>query len=233
MSVTVNIAGDFCITPAFVKKDLVQEQVKEIFNSSSINIVNLECPVNNGGEKYKIIKHGPHLQTTEQIFDHLKALSISAVTLANNHILDYGEQGLNTTLEACKRNNIAAAGVGKDLKDAAKFIIIEKEDYRIAIVNFCENEWSIASDETPGANPLDIIENIRQIKKARTEADFVIVIIHGGNEYYNLPSPRIVKQYRFFAENGADAIISHHTHCVSGYEVYNKVPIFYGLGNML
>src|SRR6185369_4870371 len=61
----------------------------------------------------------------------------------------------------------------------------------------------------------------------------VIVIIHGGHEYYHLPSPRMVKQYRFYAENGADAIIGHHTHCTSGYEVYKNVPIFYSLANFL
>ena len=233
MSAVVNIGGDFCVTPGFVDKDLLSKEAVDFFILQGVNIVNLECPVNNEGEKNKITKHGPHLQTTEQIFNLLKKLNIAAVTLANNHILDYGTQGLEATLQACKKNDITAVGVGENLKAAADHIIIEQNGYRIAVVNFCENEWSIATDETAGANPLDIIENLSQIKKARTEADFVIVIIHGGNEYYNLPSPRMVKQYRFFAENGADAVIGHHTHCVSGYEVHNKVPIFYGLGNML
>lgn len=233
MSVTINIAGDFCVTAPFVNKQLITDGVKEVFNSSCINIVNLECPVNKNGDQFKIIKHGPHLQTNEHIFNHLKLLNITAVTLANNHVLDYGAPALNDTLAECKKNNIASVGVGKNLQEASHFTVIEKDGCRVALVNFCENEWSIATDETAGANPLDIIENINQIKKARKESDFVIVIIHGGNEYYNLPSPRMVKQYRFFAENGADAVISHHTHCVSGYEVHNNVPVFYGLGNML
>lgn len=233
MSVIVNIAGDFCVTPAFVNTQLITEAVKEVFNNSSLNIVNLECPVNKHGEKYKIIKHGPHLQTNEGIFEHLKTLNVAAVTLANNHILDYGVPALNDTLEECKKNNISSVGVGKNLQEAAMFSTIEKDGLRIALVNFCENEWSIATDESAGANPLDIIENVAQIKKAKKDSDFVIAIIHGGNEYYNLPSPRMVKQYRFFAENGADVVISHHTHCVSGYEVHNAVPILYGLGNML
>lgn len=233
MSVTINIAGDFCVTPDFVNKDLLSQEMVDFFNQPAINIVNLECPVNNDGEKNKIVKHGPHLQTNEQIFNLLKKLNIAAVTLANNHILDYGTQGLESTLQACSKNNIATVGVGKNLKDAGSHLIIKQNGYRIAVVNFCENEWSTATDETAGANPLDIIENLTQIKKAKKEADFVIVIIHGGNEYYNLPSPRMVKQYRFFAENGADAVIGHHTHCISGYEVHNNVPVFYGLGNML
>jgi Bacterial capsule synthesis protein PGA_cap len=233
MSVTVNIAGDFCVMPEFIDKELLSDEIIDFFIRQGINIVNLECPVNNNGDKNKIVKHGPHLQTNDGIFKLLKKLNVAAVTLANNHILDYGTQGLESTLQACRKNDIAAVGVGKNLKDAGRHIIIEQNNYRIAIVNFCENEWSVAGDETAGANPLDIIENLNQIKKAKTDADFVMVIIHGGNEYYNLPSPRMVKQYRFFAENGADAVIGHHTHCISGYEVHRQVPIFYGLGNML
>ena len=195
--------------------------------------MNLECPVNKNGDDYKIIKHGPHLQTTEKIFDYLHQLNITAVTLANNHLLDYGVQGVESTLEECRKNNVSTVGAGSNLKEAAQHLILEKNNLKIAVVNFCEHEWSIATDETAGANPLDIIENLGQIKKAKQSADFVLVIVHGGNEYYNLPSPRVKKIFRFFAENGADAVISHHTHCISGYEIHNNVPLLYGLGNML
>lgn len=233
MSVTVNIGGDFCIAPGYLDKDLLSTDIKEVYQTSDINIVNLECPVNTNGDTNKIIKHGPHLQTTDKIIDYLRQLNVSVVTLANNHILDYGVQGVEDTLAACKKSNIACVGAGSNLKEAGKHIVVQKNNIKIAVVNFCENEWSVATEKTAGANPLDIIENISQIKKAKQEADIVIVICHGGNEYYNLPSLRTKKLFRFFADNGADAVISHHTHCISGYEVYNKVPILYGLGNML
>jgi poly-gamma-glutamate capsule biosynthesis protein CapA/YwtB (metallophosphatase superfamily) len=233
MSVNLTISGDFCITPPYLSKNLITEKISKLFYESDINIVNLECPVNNIGEEKKIIKTGPHLQTNEKIFEYLKQLNVTAVTLANNHILDYNVQGLQSTIDCCTKNNISYTGVGNDLIQASIPLILEKNELRIAVVNFCENEWSIATDCTAGANPLDIIENLKQIKKAKDLADFVIVIIHGGNEYYNLPSLRMIKQYRFFAENGASAVIGHHTHCLSGFEVHNKVPIFYGLGNMI
>jgi poly-gamma-glutamate synthesis protein (capsule biosynthesis protein) len=57
--------------------------------------------------------------------------------------------------------------------------------------------------------------------------------VHGGHEFFPLPSPRIKSTYRFFVEAGADAVIAHHTHCISGYEVYRSCPIFYGIGNFL
>jgi poly-gamma-glutamate capsule biosynthesis protein CapA/YwtB (metallophosphatase superfamily) len=231
-NVTINIGGDFCILPDYLDKELLSSDIKALYKKADINIVNLECPVNVHGDSFKIVKHGPHLQTTEKIFDHLSQLNITAVTLANNHLLDYGEQGVESTLSACKKNNVLFVGAGKNLNEAAKHIVIEKNNIKIAIINFCEHEWSIAGNNA-GANPVDIIDNLSAIKKAKQSADIVLLIIHAGNEYYNLPRPGIKKMFRFFADNGADAIISHHTHTVSGYEVYNNVPIIYGLGNML
>jgi poly-gamma-glutamate synthesis protein (capsule biosynthesis protein) len=234
MSVRISISGDVCITSPFSESNLVSQSVNDFFSGNDINIVNLECPVIAGdGQTGKIVKHGPHLFTNLQVFSQLKKLHTHAVTLANNHLLDYGQHGLNCTIEGCKQNNIAYVGGGSNLATASQVLYLEKNDIKTAIVNFCENEWSIATASTGGANPLDLIDNLNQIKTARANADKVLVIIHGGHEHYNLPSPRMVKQYRFFAENGADAVIGHHTHCISGMEVHKGVPIFYGLGNML
>ena len=69
------------------------------------------------------------------------------------------------------------------------------------------------------------------IKEAKGNADHVLVIVHGGYEHYQLPGPRMQETYRFFIDAGADAVVNHHQHCFSGYEVYKGKPIFYGLGN--
>ena len=61
----------------------------------------------------------------------------------------------------------------------------------------------------------------------------MILNVHGGNEFYHLPSPRIKELYRHYINIGADAVISQHTHAYSGYEVYEGKPIFYGLGNFI
>lgn len=229
----INIGGDFCITPGFLDENLFSPALTALFNAADYNIVNLECPVSGDNAKNKILKTGPHLRTDERIFNHLKALKINAVTLANNHLLDYGQKGLYDTLNALKEYGVEYVGAGKNTTEASTPLIIENNGLKTAIVNFCENEWSIASHKKGGANPLDIVDNANQIKEAKVKADFVIVIAHGGHEYYQLPSPRMVKQYRFFADNGADAVIGHHTHCISGFEVYKNRPIAYSLGNMV
>jgi poly-gamma-glutamate synthesis protein (capsule biosynthesis protein) len=235
MKTLITIGGDFCITPEYFTKRFISEDLSIFLSQSDLNIVNLECPVLNDKEwkSKRIVKTGPHLYTTEEIFNQLKTFNVNLVTLANNHILDYGEEGLYNTIEGCKTNNIEYVGAGSNIKNASNPKIVEINGLRIGIVNFCEKEWSIATKYRAGANPFDLIENLRQIKYARENADFVFVIIHGGHEYYSLPSKRMIKTYRFIAEQGVDAVIGHHTHCVSGFEVHKNVPVFYSLGNML
>lgn len=233
MAIKITVGGDVCVTAPYTNTDLFSPEIIELFNQSDLNIVNLECPVIENDNENKILKTGPHLSTNNKIFDLFKQINIRAVTLANNHILDFGAKGLQSTLKGCQNNHIITIGAGDNLKEATKPAIIERQGVKIALINFCEHEFSIATEQSPGANPMDLIDNSEEIKKARQLADFVVVIIHGGHEHYNLPSPRMVKQYHFFADNGADAIICHHAHCISGFEVYKNVPIFYGIGNLL
>ncbi len=228
------IAGDLFISDNFEGKNLIDDSIIELFEKADYRIVNQEAPITADIPGNKILKTGPHLRTSEKTtIPFLKQLKVDMVTLANNHILDYGSQGLNDTFNTLRKNKIDFVGAGKNINEATKLYTIEKDDLKIAILNFAENEWSIAEKNKPGANPLDIIDNVTQIKAAKATHDKVICIIHGGHEYYHLPSPRMVKQYRFYAENGADAIVGHHTHCIGGYEIYNDVPIIYSLANFL
>jgi len=80
---------------------------------------------------------------------------------------------------------------------------------------------------------IDPVRCFSEIRSIRDQVDFVLVIIHGGNEFYELPSPRTKKLYRYIVEIGADAVVAHHTHAFSGFEVYRSKPIFYGLGNFI
>ena len=229
----INIGGDFYINEKVKEPSRLIENMTSFFHDSDFNIINLESPITESINSNKILKVGPHLNGHPETFNILKNLNINLVTLANNHIMDFGDSGLNDTLKGLEENSIGYVGAGTNLEHSAKAYTLNEGENKIAILNFTENEWSIADENKSGANPLDIIDNIKQIKEARKTHDKLILIIHGGHEYYHLPSPRMIKQYRFYAENGADIIIGHHTHCFSGYEIHKKVPIFYGLGNFL
>ena len=122
-------------------------------------------------------------------------------------------------------------GGGKTLFDARRIFYKTICDKTIAIINACEHESSIASKECGGSNPLDLINLHEDITTAKEKADYILVITHGGIEGYQLPTPRMKRTYRHLIDLGADAVVNHHQHCFSGYEIYKEKPIFYGLGN--
>lgn len=228
------ITGDFYISDDYRGKSLFDSSVIDLFNRADYRIVNLEAPITAKNKLNKILKTGPHLHSTkETVIPSLIRLKIDLVTLANNHIMDYGGSGLEDTLTCLKSSKIDAIGAGLNLWDAMNPLFLKKDDFRIAILNFAENEWASASNDKPGASPIDLIENVKKIREAKNKSEFVIVIVHGGHEYFNFPSPEIVKRYRFYAENGASVIVGHHPHCINGYEEYRGTPIFYSLGNFI
>ena len=232
--INILIVGDFFIKEELINENLIDDEVIDFFYNFDYRILNFEAPIISDHGFFPIKKTGPNLYMSKFAAILLKKkINIDLVTLANNHILDFGSEGLRNSFDELKLNNIDYVGAGLSLEEAEKQHVIQTGGFTISIVNFAENEWSNANVNKPGANPLNIISNIKQIKKAKENSDFVIVIIHGGHEYYQLPSPRMQEQYRFYAENGADAIIGHHTHCIGGYEIYKEVPILYSLGNFL
>lgn len=234
-SVSINIFGDFVPLNRgidTIKKNVaISDDIVDIIRTSDYNIVNLECPVVKSNKAKPIIKDGPNLKCSENTVAYLKNIGFNLFTFANNHFKDYGISGIKDTFKACRENKISWVGAGLNLQEASKPIIIEIKRIRIGIVNICENESSISTDSEAGSNPIDLISNYYDIYNLKELVDKVILIIHGGVEHYRLPSPRMKKMCHFFADIGVSAIICHHTHCYSGYEEYNNVPIFYGLGN--
>ena len=230
------VAGDFCpqhrVAALFEQDDYasVLGAVKPIVSEADYSIVNFECPVCKGGE-VPIEKNGPNLKCTEKGIKAVTWAGFDCVTLANNHFLDYGEEGVTNTLEACKKYHIDVVGGGQNLKSASSILYKEVGAQKLAIINCCEHEFSIATENTAGSNPLNPIQQYYDIKEARSKADYVLVIVHGGIEHFQLPSPRMQEAYRFFVDAGADAVVNHHQHCFSGYELYKGKPICYGLGN--
>ncbi len=232
----VLIAGDFCprgrVVEAFDKEDYasVLADVKELTASADWSIVNLECPIITGSAD-PIEKKGPNLHCSSKGVKALQYVGFKCVTLANNHFLDYGDKGARETITTLERYSIDHVGGGMNLEEASKILYKDVDGKCLAVINCCENEFSIATDTTAGCNPLNPVKQYYAIHEARQRADRVLVIVHGGHEHYRLPSPRMVDTYRFFIDAGADAVVNHHQHCFSGYEVYQGKPIFYGLGN--
>lgn len=241
MSFDILICGDFYVgehaggrlVPLLEKAnfELLFGDLLSELKDSKLSVVNLEAPITKPYNKS--LKTGPSLSMDDKVLDALEYAGIDLVTLANNHIMDYGVDGLENTLNKLNNKNISFVGAGRNINEIQKPFISEIKQKKIAIINVCENEWITNELGDVGANGLDLIEIYYQISQLNQENDFVFVIYHGGNEYYPLPTPEIKKIFRFFIDAGACAVIGHHTHTFSGYEIYKDKPIFYSLGNFI
>ena len=232
----VLIAGDFCpqnrVAGLFKTGQYsdVLKDVHEVINRADYSIVNLECPISSTISK-PIKKQGPSLRCEDFAIRAIQYAGFDCVTLANNHILDYGPSAAIKTMESLEEQGIDYVGCGRSIKEASKILYKDICGQTLAIINCCEHEFSIAQESVAGANPLEPITQFYQILEAKKHADFVIMIIHGGVEHFQYPTKRMVQIYRFFADAGADLVINHHQHCPCGYENYKGKTIFYGLGN--
>jgi len=226
------IGGDFC---PYIYEGSEQNKFSAFsgfLKTVNYSIVNLECPIDIKGDKKPIIKIGPNLRSSSSAVSILKGIGINGVTLANNHFKDYGPDCCMDTFDCLEENNIDFVGAGYNIREARKVMFKIIQDTTFAFINCCEEEFSIATENGAGSNPINSIKQFYDIKNAKNKADIVVVIVHGGIEMYNLPTPKMQERYRFFIDCGADLVINHHQHCYSGMEIYNGKHIYYGLGNL-
>lgn len=235
--INIFISGDFAsfsrVKETINKRDyrLLYNDILPVIKGADIKITNLEVPLLENGKP--IAKTGPNLKSPINTIEALKYAGFDMVTLANNHAMDFGTDGLMSTIELCDKNDIKHIGAGPNLLETKKIQYYEIRNTKIAFINCCENEWSTTRGEDAGCNPMDEVSIYYQIQEAKSNANHVIMIVHGGHETYEYPSPRMKKLYRWFVDLGVDAVIGHHTHCFSGYEIYKGKPIVYSLGNFV
>lgn len=229
------IAGDFVFRPEAnsLQQDCFEAnfgEIKSILSESDYSILNMESPIIYDTPT-PINKTGPNLYARPKAFKLIGFMGFKGVTLANNHFYDQGLQGVNDTINECKKLGIEYFGGGFNIIEASQTKYVHLNGKKIAIINCCEIEYSIASNIHGGSNPLDPISQYYKIKEAKQKSDYVIVIAHGGIEHFQYPTLKMQETYRFLIDCGANAVVNHHQHCYSGFEIYNGAPIVYGLGN--
>jgi poly-gamma-glutamate synthesis protein (capsule biosynthesis protein) len=234
--VSVIIGADICPIegnqPYFLKGDvgaLLHDLLPE-FEQAGLCVANLECPLIE--QQTPIKKTGPTFGEPGACINGIKQAGIDILNLANNHILDHGPPGLANTLAVCTRTGIQTVGAGPNLDAARRILIRDLGGVRVGILAVAEHEFSIATKDCPGANPLDLIDFVRNVTAHRDQFDYLIVLLHGGDEFF-IPSPRIKDTCRFMVEMGAHAVIVQHPHVLGGYEEYRGGHIVYGQGALL
>ena len=225
------IGGDLCVTGT--SEILIEEKVKELFAQSDIRIVNLEAPLDDG-IRHTVRKSGPVLYQSSIVLDVIKDLNIDVLTLANNHILDIGEEGLVYTQKVLSPVELLGAG---NWEDAYKPLVFRRGGVDIAFINLCELQFGMLYDEwTQGANAIGCAwinhsSVNRIITETKQHVDLLIAICHAGVENIDVPLPEWRSRYREMIDLGCDAVIAHHPHVLQGYELYKEKPICYSLGN--
>ena len=194
-------------------------------------VANLETPLT--ARRTPIAKTGPNFRASARCAATLRKAEVDAVTLANNHIMDQGADGLLDTKAACEGAGVKTFGAGSDLEVAREPLELDINGVLIALLGVADREFSIAGKSGPGACPLDVMSFVRFMRERGSDYHHVIVLLHGGAEHYPLPSPELQRVCRFLAEEGASAVICQHSHHVGAIEVVNSAPIVYGQGNFI
>lgn len=227
--IRIAFIGDF-LYPFNNKVFLRQD---DIFDDIDICIGNLESPIIIEGKEYNKLNKLINLYSLEGIIEFLKEFKIKVVSIANNHIFDYGIEGFKDTLKYLDKFGVKYCGAGFSLSDARIPCIINVKGIRLCVLSY---GWELiqcitATAKKPGVASLKreiILEDISNIRKY---VDFIIVMVHWGYELEIYPLPVHRKLGREIIEAGADLVIGAHPHVIQGYEKWKDGFIFYSLGN--
>lgn len=210
-----------------------------VLAGADLRIANLECVLARGGTPWpgKVF----HFRSAPQNIACLTAAGIDAVSLANNHTLDYGPEALLESVAALDAAGIRHAGAGADDDAAWSPAVVRAGGLDVGLVAFTDNtpDWA-AAPRSPGvayapvdaAHPLG--RRLREVVRAtRPAVDVLIVSAHwGGNWGAEVPAEHRALAHAL-VEDGADLVFGHSPHIVRGIEVHRGRPVIYGAGDFI
>jgi poly-gamma-glutamate capsule biosynthesis protein CapA/YwtB (metallophosphatase superfamily) len=199
--------------------------------TGDITIANLESPIARGGSEYTDKRF--RFRAEPEVAGALKSSGINLVTLANNHTMDFGEVALAETMQHLESAGVAWIGAGDNLAEARKMALYTIKGKKVAFLGYSlirPVEFYAGRNRAGTAPGLEkyFVEDIR---RARQEADYVIVSFHWGTEGSSEIQPYQRTVAHKTIDAGADVIIGHHPHVLRGIERYKTGIVFYSLGN--
>ncbi len=225
----IDICGDISISylPGEARPEKALSAINQLITDSDWKVANFEMAFMK--EKTPVIKDGPNLGVDEGGITLLENLQFDAYTLANNHVGDYGEDGIQETITIIEKKGKQTIGAGSAEKRYEP-VRINQDGLKISVFSFCENEFGVFDRFGVAGYVPELV--CRKIMEEKRNTDWVLVIFHGGAEYYPLPTPQMKKRYHALVDAGSDLVVGMHQHCVCGHEEYKGSDIFYGLGNL-
>jgi len=235
--VSLLFSGDICplgrYADSFAAGQLegLMPDVLALSDAADLHVTNLELPLTRRGKP--IQKCGPNFRASPDVVRGLRQLRVSHACLANNHIRDYGDEGIRDTLSTLTSNQIVPVGIATGLNGTMAPLFFRRKGIRFCLLNVAEAEFAYPTDKNLGASFLDEPSALLTIQTAASKADVMMVVVHGGREYQYFPAYWMRAMCRRFLKAGADIVIAHHAHVPQGIEVSAEGLICYSLGNFV
>lgn len=219
----------------------IDETLKNEMIQYDFRIGTLESAIGEGYEfdEVKMKGRANIIYARNEDMIRLKEMGFDVVSLANNHICDLGDGGLENTIAQLKQLGIQYCGAGMNIEEASRPAVVSKDGITVAFLAYCiyDSPWlgyvKMAGENTPGVCPLEITKVIDDIRQAKSKYDKVVVLPHWGKEYSYVPLPETIEMTRQMIAAGADAVMASHPHIIQPLVVKEGVPVCYSMGNFL
>jgi poly-gamma-glutamate synthesis protein (capsule biosynthesis protein) len=213
--------------------NFISKEVIDIIKKCELAIFNLEGPI--VSKSNSVLKAGPILKQHPSTINTLKKSGFNLALLSNNHIFDYGKEGLEQTILSLDNNDIQFIGAGRNYNEIFSPLVKEIAGFKIGFINACEFHNGAYDQNLEKSDSgylwLNHPDFDEMIKKTRSNVDILFVFVHAGLENVNIPLWEWRQKYKSICDLGADYVIGSHPHVPQGIEDYNNSTIFYSLGN--
>ena len=237
----VSLADNFEIMPKYDSRGkgiygILSKDVVDIMKGSQIMILNSEFTVSNRGTKIPGKMYT--FRASPERLEIYNEMGVDLVTLANNHVYDYGSEAFSDMLASFKEYKIPYIGAGMNIDEAKKPYYFILNGYKIGFVNATRAEKTILTPEATEVSSgvfrcYDPSELVKVIKETKSNSDYVITLVHWGREDSHELEDVQVESGKLYIDSGSDAIIGSHAHMLQGIEFYKDKPIVYNLGDFI
>ncbi len=215
--------------------NLISSEILEFLHSADHVIANVEGPVAKAEQNTTSSGVQQLLHTIDPAaVKVLNNMNADIWNICNNHIMDAGEYGIESTLKIAAGNKVKTIGAGMNIREARKPVILDEAGgiglFGVGYQRACRK----ADENKAGCYSWSDLEEIEKtIKAIKKTCRWCVVVAHAGEEFTPLPSPYTRERYHKYLEMGADIVVAHHPHVPMNYESVGDKIIFYSLGNFI
>jgi len=209
----------------------------DLIRDADLSVANLEAPITDGGRRRRSVPGDYIYRAPSQSAAALAWAGFDVLGLANNHALDYGDEGLADTIALAERNGMVTVGAGRDPAQARRGVVARIGSVRVGLVAYCEEQllFRVALDlfarrHHAGVAALGDDDLRRDVARLKSAADVVVVMLHAGSNYAP-PAPSTLRWGERAVDAGADLVVVTHPHVAHPVAMWRGRPILLSIGN--